>query len=96
VNLFALSITLIGLACALAWGEASAQSAIAASQEAQRRQQEVERLLREQLERTPDVHLPRPSQPEPAPPQDGPDTPCFPIHTIALRASTVDSRIGKG
>jgi hemolysin activation/secretion protein len=71
------------LAASLLGGAAYAQPAVDPAQE-QRRAEERERVLREQLERTPDVRL----QGQPAPEAQrlpGSETPCFSIQTVSLR-----------
>ncbi|MBS1229229.1 MAG: ShlB/FhaC/HecB family hemolysin secretion/activation protein [Proteobacteria bacterium] len=72
------------LLCSMLDLEATAQTGDFAAQELQR-QQERERALREQQERTPDVRLP-PAAPEAIERLPQSETPCFTIHSITLKS----------
>jgi len=72
------------LLCSMLDPEATAQTGDFAAQELQR-QQERERALREQQERTPDVRLP-PAIPETIERLPKSETPCFMIGTIVLKS----------
>src|SRR5262245_29231545 len=69
--------------CGASWAMAQGTAADIDLQE-RLRQQERERALREQLERSPDVRLPRQGEAAEVPPDAGPDTPCFDIRHITL------------
>jgi hemolysin activation/secretion protein len=66
-------------------GPARAQDAAGAADRELLRQQERERALREQLERSPDVRLPRPTGAATTPVEASQDLPCFPIARVVLQ-----------
>lgn len=68
-----------------ALGPARAQDAAQVAHQELLRQQERERALREQLERSPDVRLPRTTGAATAPVDADQDLPCFPITGVTLR-----------
>lgn len=80
------------IALAGAASPAGAQASQLANQELLR-QQERERALREQLERGPDVRLPRQPGPAAAPVDATQDLPCFPVTQVAVAALLRAGRI---
>jgi hemolysin activation/secretion protein len=82
-----LALALAILPLAQAWGQAGP---IAAGDQELRREQERERVLREQLERRPDVHLPSAAPAPDATRLRFDETPCFKIERIVLDGAAAD------